>query len=78
MFQILLEDLENQRPAIAAADEAVKRLIAQGVEDPAEGKIHWQEHHLYSSYYRFHSEDWTFLEEKMFPKWKEYIVSSEI
>lgn len=40
MFQILLEDLENQRPAIAAVDEAVKRLIAQGVEDPAEGKIH--------------------------------------
>lgn len=37
-FQILLEDLENQRPAIAAADEAVKRLIAQGVEDPAEGE----------------------------------------
>lgn len=31
-------DLENQRPAIAAADEAVKRLIAQGVEDPAEGE----------------------------------------
>lgn len=37
IFQILLEDLENQRPAIAAADEAVKRLLDQGVEDPAEG-----------------------------------------
>lgn len=41
IFQILLEDLENQRPAIAAADEAVKRLIAQGVEDPAEGERQW-------------------------------------
>jgi hypothetical protein len=35
---MLLEDLESQCPAIAAADEAVKRVLDQGVEDPAEGK----------------------------------------
>lgn len=38
VFQLLLEDLESQCPAIAAADEAVKKILDQGVEDPSEGK----------------------------------------
>lgn len=37
--QAVLEDLENQKQAIAKAEELAKNPKAHGVEDPADGKL---------------------------------------
>lgn len=37
LFQFIMEDLERQKPTIIRVEEMAKKLLSQGVEDPAEG-----------------------------------------